>query len=716
MATETDVVITAKWRDQASKGLKRLTKLLGDIRRLARPLAIAFVAVTAGLVAMVFQVAKLGDELQKTSIATGVSVRTLSGLKVAVELAGGSLADLVTGFRGLSRTAGELLRGQLTETGKVLVDLVGSVEGKDIDTLFFEAADAIAAMSSETEQLAVANLIFGRSAIKILPLLKQGRVAIEETIEASGRLGALWTRESADAAAEFNDSVLILKTSFGGLAKDIVVRMLPALTNMARQLADVVVSLGGKTRQGLGDAAVAVFIKIAQGVALVVTAIATLATAVLSAIGFIQSVLPSDRDVLTRQAGGLRQQIEARQAGGVRGFLAAQVGGITGQTGTIPELQRQLADVENQLASMGPTAGETASKIEAMNAEVQKLIGKLLQFVVQAGKGSTSAEKLTKVVADLPPGFSKAEKAVASFNDKLKSGILGAAFIPPAGQSFSFGLAGENVLSQGIIQGITSGIGGTLTTLLADTIASPIQSLIGALFSNTDAIKEQERQRRLAALGSRVQIAGFFGQGEEIAAAAQLLAEQFESQLASAGIRGSRLPFTVAGLSVLDPKGDPEILQRLRQFLVNEIRGLSEGALGDLIENEDFISSLVSLAQIVDGQIAATNANTQAVVESTRAVIDAFSLDRLRILAGTASVLAGQIGLPASVRERTIQQGGVALGQARAGEAFTVPTLNIALNGEVVGKMALRAVADGSRSNELRLTSSDGRKVTAEMN
>ena len=76
-------------------------------------------------------------------------------------------------------------------------------------------------MSNATEKAALAQEIFGRAGINLVPLLEQGAPALEGFRKEAERLGVVWSKEEADDAAAFVDEMLNLSLAFEGLKKEL---------------------------------------------------------------------------------------------------------------------------------------------------------------------------------------------------------------------------------------------------------------------------------------------------------------------------------------------------------------------------------------------------------------------------------------------------------------------------------------------------------------
>lgn len=238
-----DIVI--KGKDRATGPLKKAGKATDGFITKIGALKLAALAAAAAIAAKVVSsiteatqsIIDMGDKMQKTALATGLSTEFLSGLSHATEIAGSSFAAMPKALKTMSLAAQEANRGlkTYTETFDDLGISVNNASGelKPMKQIFLETADAIAAEENETRRLALASKVFGRGAIELMPLLREGRKGISGLIDESAELGLQWSQKNADAAAEFKDAMARMKGAFLGIIQSIVVDMLPTMQRWA---------------------------------------------------------------------------------------------------------------------------------------------------------------------------------------------------------------------------------------------------------------------------------------------------------------------------------------------------------------------------------------------------------------------------------------------------------------------------------------------------
>ncbi len=228
------VRILGEIKDLSSKlaaGGKRLKEFGAKASKMANTMAKgmaiaagAVAGVTAAIFAFTSSVAKSGDELQKMNIRTGMSVETLSAMKYHLELNDATLGDLERAYRGFTEFQTRVVDGGKDQIavskrlGVSMRDEKGRM--KDRETLMMEYMQALANVTDETEQLRLTQEVFGRrTALTLIPAIKQMKGGIEDAKRAAEEAGELWTQQDADAAAGFLDMTVELRKAVFGTLK-----------------------------------------------------------------------------------------------------------------------------------------------------------------------------------------------------------------------------------------------------------------------------------------------------------------------------------------------------------------------------------------------------------------------------------------------------------------------------------------------------------------
>lgn len=189
--------------------------------------------VTKGLIDAVKGTAELADEIKSAAARIGLSTTALQELRFAGGLANVSAEELQNGMKLLSRNAFEAANGSkeagegFRALGVRVTDSNGKV--KTAEQLLTELGDGFARTKSETEKVALAQKVFGRSGTALLPLLNQGSAAIAAQRRELHDLGGVLDEELIELGDEFTDSQLRLKAATQGVKNVLAKALLPTI-------------------------------------------------------------------------------------------------------------------------------------------------------------------------------------------------------------------------------------------------------------------------------------------------------------------------------------------------------------------------------------------------------------------------------------------------------------------------------------------------------
>ena len=244
MAEEVSYIIRAKdaysaihkGADQAvDKTAKNLVKATGVM-------AVAVGAVSASLVAMAASTANSGDEFQKMAARLGISAQALSEMKHAAELSGASIGDIELGIKKMSKTALDADRGLISasrsfdDLGVSVKDSSGNLKGAE--QLFTEVTEGLNNVENETKRAALAQELFGRSGLNLLPLIKSGSEGLKEMRQEAQNLGITFSDFEANQSAAFVDASLRIKSAALGIKNTLGKDLIPFFTVGMDTIAD----------------------------------------------------------------------------------------------------------------------------------------------------------------------------------------------------------------------------------------------------------------------------------------------------------------------------------------------------------------------------------------------------------------------------------------------------------------------------------------------
>lgn len=177
------------------------------------------------------------DELSKSGQKIGYTTEQLSILRYNADRAGVDFERLVTGLGKFNTTLVEA-QDQTSEQGKLLKALgVDITQGPQ--KALRDLADAFAELEDGEVKTAAAAKIFGeRVGRDMIPFLNQGAAGFDKMEEKARRFGQVLNDETGRAAEAFNDNLEDIGLLTTGVARNIVVGMVPALEDLTAAFAE----------------------------------------------------------------------------------------------------------------------------------------------------------------------------------------------------------------------------------------------------------------------------------------------------------------------------------------------------------------------------------------------------------------------------------------------------------------------------------------------
>jgi len=175
--------------------------------------------------------AEMGDEVQKMALKTGLSTEALSELRHAAETSGTSLEGIEKGVKRMASTLLDAEMG-LSTSVDALNELGLSVEdfkGLSPEEAFIKFMEAIASVEDPLKRSALAQDIFGKSGVDLLPMMENGSQGLAKLRQEAHDLGIVFDQEAANKAAEFSDAMDRMDKSVSGVKMAIAEQLIPAL-------------------------------------------------------------------------------------------------------------------------------------------------------------------------------------------------------------------------------------------------------------------------------------------------------------------------------------------------------------------------------------------------------------------------------------------------------------------------------------------------------
>lgn len=199
-------------------------------------------AIAVGFAAMVKSSIDTADSLTDVSESSGIAVEKLSELKLATDIEGIALEQVSASLNKFSKTVNDAAdgAGAGADSFKALGVSVRGSDGalKDNYTLIEEVAEALSMMENGAQKTALAQELFGKSGVKLLPILNGGRQGLQEFSKEAERMGLIISTGTAKSAGEFNDNLTRLRLSLTGLSTVVAGEVADDLADFTGLLSD----------------------------------------------------------------------------------------------------------------------------------------------------------------------------------------------------------------------------------------------------------------------------------------------------------------------------------------------------------------------------------------------------------------------------------------------------------------------------------------------
>lgn len=217
--------------------------LLGVASQIGKGFTVMGGAITAGLGAIVTSTANAGDEIFDMAKKTGMGTEAVSKWAFALKQSGGDITTLQTAVRGMSN----LIDGARQGTGAAVDTLarlnmtVEDFAGLSPEQAFQKLTEAVAQVADPMERAAIAQDVFGKSGMAMLPALSEGRDGLKAMFDEAERAGAVFNEAEAAMGDQFNDALGALTASVQGISKEIAALLIPSLITAVEWVKSIVV-------------------------------------------------------------------------------------------------------------------------------------------------------------------------------------------------------------------------------------------------------------------------------------------------------------------------------------------------------------------------------------------------------------------------------------------------------------------------------------------
>lgn len=181
--------------------------------------------------------AAYADEIDKTSIRTGISRKSLQELQYAVSQCGGNFESIQKAVINTNKQMLKVAQGNKTacaayeNLGVSVLDANG--EMRDSEAVFYETVNALSKIENQSERNARGLEIFGKSYADLAPLIDAGEGALQNYADEANRLGMVLTDEAIAANVAYTDSMDTMQRTVAGLKQRLATMLMPIVTKAA---------------------------------------------------------------------------------------------------------------------------------------------------------------------------------------------------------------------------------------------------------------------------------------------------------------------------------------------------------------------------------------------------------------------------------------------------------------------------------------------------
>lgn len=185
-------------------------------------------ALVGGIAAIknVFSVAKLGNEIDKTSQKVGMSTTTYQKWSYILERCGVEAANLKTAMRGLTAAS------MSSQNSDYFKQLGINPDELSQEQLFEKTVEALQKVEDSTTRAQIAYKLFGRASAELAPVLALNSAEIQRLSYQYDLLGATMDGRVVKASVNLTDALQDMRAAWQGLKNTLAQALMPLITNI----------------------------------------------------------------------------------------------------------------------------------------------------------------------------------------------------------------------------------------------------------------------------------------------------------------------------------------------------------------------------------------------------------------------------------------------------------------------------------------------------
>ena len=463
MATET-VSIVIKAFDQTQKALRGIQAAFGKLSKVFFNFKTALIGAVggAGLGLLINNSLKATDALAKTAGKIGTTTEALSALQYAGQLTGVEVNTMNMALQRFTRRASEAAvgtgeaKGAIRELGIDARQLVRL----PLDERMLVLADAFSNVQNESDRLRLAFKLFDSEGAALVNTLGLGREGLSDLLGEARSLGVVMSSNAAKGVEDANDALFRMQSLFGGVVKQTVAALAPAIAALADLITQKAVASFDQANEGVQGFAKSLAKNLIDGVIKAVKGIERISEAFAGVANFViefrRQINDAFSTIETKSLQGLEEQL-ARVEQRLAGYAAeANVFGQTNEA--IVRDQERLRDaLIAQIATIKALGEESdrtftgfsgldTSGIVQMLEQVRGAIDSTTESV--SSLGTTTNDVLPSAFESFIANLKRTRDLASDITPQLEA--LGDKAIRGLGDSFTDAITGAKNFSDAI--------------------------------------------------------------------------------------------------------------------------------------------------------------------------------------------------------------------------------------------------------------------------
>lgn len=180
----------------------------------------ASVAAAAAITSTTLEMARLAEEQDHLAQRTGISVRTQQEWSVTMAENNFSAQSFTAAMRTLSKNVIDA-RDASSESAQMFRTL--GITSTDTSEIIRQVADTFATMEDGAQKARIANQLFGRSGLELIPILNKGSAEFEKSARLAREYGLVLSKDQVQALKDVDDAYDRLGASIQGFKTQIAV-------------------------------------------------------------------------------------------------------------------------------------------------------------------------------------------------------------------------------------------------------------------------------------------------------------------------------------------------------------------------------------------------------------------------------------------------------------------------------------------------------------